>query len=77
VKINGERHDLWRAIDQEVGVLEPVVTKRRDRKVALKFLKKSIERHGSPHILVTDKLRSYGAATEEIAMPTSGKLAAG
>ena len=66
VKINGETHYLWRAVDHEGEVLESYVTKRRDRKAALKFLKKSMKRHGRPHILVTDKLRSYGAAMKDI-----------
>ena len=43
VKINGEMHYLWRAVDHEGEVLESYVTKRRDRKAALKFLKKSNE----------------------------------
>ena len=47
-------------------MLESFVTKRRDRKAALKFLKKSMKRHGRPHILVTDKLRSYSAAMKDI-----------
>jgi putative transposase len=58
--------NLWRAVDHEGEMLEPFVTKQRDRKAALKFLKKSMKRHGRPHILVTDKLRSYGAAMKEI-----------
>ena len=66
VKINGETHYLWRAVDHEGEVLESYVTKRRDRKAALKFLRKSMKRHGHPHILVTDKLRSYGAAMKDI-----------
>ncbi|MCW3780384.1 IS6 family transposase [Defluviimonas salinarum] len=66
VKINGERHYLWRAIDQEGEVLESFVTKTRDKKAALKFLKKTMKRYGRPHILVTDKLRSYGAALREV-----------
>ena len=66
VKINGETHYLWRAVDHEGEVLESYVTKRRNRKAALKFLKKSMKRHGRPHILVTDKLRSYGAAMKEM-----------
>ena len=66
VKINGETHYLWRAVDHEGVVLESYVTKRRDRKAALKFLRKTMKRHGHPHILVTDKLRSYGAAMKEI-----------
>jgi putative transposase len=40
VKINGVTHYLWRAIDHEGEVLESVVTKTRDRKAALKLLKK-------------------------------------
>ncbi|MCP4319002.1 MAG: IS6 family transposase, partial [Hyphomicrobiales bacterium] len=62
VKINGQTHYLWRAVDHEGEVLESYVTKRRDCKAALKFLKKSMKRHGQPQVLVTDKLRSYGAA---------------
>ncbi len=66
VKINGERHCLWRAVDYEGEVLESFVTKKCDKKAALKFIRKSMKRFGSPHILVTDKLRSYGAALKEI-----------
>jgi putative transposase len=42
VKINGEKHYLWRAVDHEGEVLESLVTKTRDRKAALKFLRKSL-----------------------------------
>ena len=66
VKINGETHYLWRAVDHEGEVLESFVTKRRDRKAALKFLRKTMKRHGNSHIFVTDKLRSYGAAMKAI-----------
>ena len=66
VKINGMTRYLWRAVDHEGEVLESYVTKRRDRKSALKFFKKSMKRHCRPHILVTDKLRSYGAAMKEM-----------
>lgn len=66
VKINGERHYLWRAVDHEGEVLEGFVTKTRDRKAALKFLKKLMKRYGAPEQIVTDKLRSYGAALKEI-----------
>ncbi len=62
VKINGETHYLWRAVDHEGEVLESYVTKRRDRKAALKFLRKAMKRYGGPEVVVTDKLRSYGAA---------------
>jgi len=66
VKINGETHYLWRAVDHEGEVLESYVTKRRDRKAALKFLKKTMKRHGPLHVIVTDLLRSYGAAMKVI-----------
>ena len=66
VQINGETHYLWRAVDHEGEVLESYVTKCRDRKAALKFLRKSMKRYGWPHVLVTDKLRSYGAAMKVI-----------
>ena len=62
VKINGEWHYLWRAVDHEGEVLESYVSKRRDRKAALKFIRKSMKRNGQPKIIVTDKLRSYRAA---------------
>jgi putative transposase len=66
VKINGEQHYLWRAVDHEGEVLESFVTKSRDRKSALRFLRKSMKRHGRPVKLVTDRLRSYGAALKDI-----------
>jgi transposase-like protein len=58
VKINGETHYLWRAVDHEGEVLERFVTKRRDRKAALKFLRKTMKCHGRAHVFVTDNLRS-------------------
>jgi len=66
VKINGERHYLWRAVDHEGEVSESYVTQRRDRTAALKFLKKAMKRYGSPDVVVTDRLRSYGAAMKVI-----------
>ena len=66
VKVNGVRHYMWRAVDHEGEVLESYVTKRRDRKAALKFLRKSLRRYGSPQSIVTDNLRSYGAAMRDI-----------
>jgi putative transposase len=66
VKINGERHYLWRAVDHEGEVLESFVTKTRDKKAALKFLKKSLKRHGRAEEIVTDRLRSYGAALDDL-----------
>ena len=66
VRINGERHYFWRALDHEGEVLESFVTKTRDKNAALKFLKKAMRKHGHPKVIVTDKLRSYGAALKEL-----------
>uniref|UniRef100_UPI00140D8224 IS6 family transposase n=1 Tax=Altererythrobacter segetis TaxID=1104773 RepID=UPI00140D8224 len=66
VKINGEMHYLWRAVDQEGEVLESYVTKTRDKAAALTFMKKALKRHGSPETITTDGLRSYKAAMSEL-----------
>ena len=66
VKINGETHYLWRAVDHEGEVLESVVTKRRDKRAALKILRKLMRNYGEPETIVTDKLKSYGAALREL-----------
>ncbi len=71
VKINGETHYLWRAVDHEGEVLEVFVTKRRDRKAALKFLKRTMKRYGRPNEIVTDRLRSYRAAMMMIGIAAS------
>jgi putative transposase len=62
VKINGETHYVWRAVDHEGEVLEVFATKRRGRRTALKFLKRTIKRYGRPKVIVTDRLRSNRAA---------------
>ena len=66
VKINGETHYLGRAVDHEGEVLEAFASKKRDRKAALKFLRKTMKRYGRPKVIVTDKLRSYSAAMKVI-----------
>tara|TARA_B100000809_G_scaffold27685_1_gene24082 strand:+ start:242 stop:949 length:708 start_codon:yes stop_codon:yes gene_type:complete len=66
VKINGETHYLWRAVDHEGEVLESFVSKRRDRKAALDFLKKIMKKYGAPKTIVTDRLKSYPAAMKII-----------
>ncbi|MEM1053802.1 MAG: IS6 family transposase [Pseudomonadota bacterium] len=66
VKINGETHYLWRAVDQEGEVLERYVTKKRDKYAVLRFFKKALKNHGSPAKIVTDGLRSYPAAMNEL-----------
>jgi putative transposase len=66
VNINGKTHYLWRAVDHEGEVLEAYVSKHRDRKAALVFLKKIMKRHGKSKSIVTDKLPSYRAAMKII-----------
>ncbi len=62
VKINGERHYLWRAVDHEGEILESYVTRKRNKSAALEFMKKALKRHGRAETIVTDGLRSYPAA---------------
>ncbi|WP_323797260.1 IS6 family transposase [Nisaea sp.] len=66
VRINGETHYLWRAVDHEGEVLEVFVTKRRERSAALKFLKCAMKRYGQPNAVVTDRLPPYRAAMNVI-----------
>ena len=66
VRINGETHYLWRAVDLEGEVLEVFATKRRDRKAALTFSKRAMKRYGQPKVIVTGRLRSYRAAMNVI-----------
>ena len=66
VKINGEQHYLWRAIDHEGEVLECYVSKRRNKGAALRFQRKTLRKHGAPKKIITDKLRSYSVALKEI-----------
>ena len=66
VKINGEMHYLWRAVDHEGEILESFVTKKRDKSAALAFMKRTLKRHGKVEKIVTDGLRSYPAAMREL-----------
>jgi len=65
--IKGERHYLWRAVDQVGNVLDILVQRGRDKKAAKKFLRKLLKGLTYvPRVIVTDKLKSYGAAKREI-----------
>ena len=66
VKINGEMFYLWRAVDHEGEVLEVFATKQRNRRAALKLLKRTMTRYGRPRSMVTDRLRSYRSAMKVI-----------
>ena len=65
--INGERYYLWRAVDQDDNVLDILVQSRRNKKAAKKFFRKLLKGlQYVPRVVITDKLRSYGAAKREI-----------
>jgi putative transposase len=68
VIIGGTQFWLWRAVDDEGKVLDLLVQRRRNKAAAMKLIRKLLKKHGfAPKVLVTDKLRSYGAAKSEIA----------
>ncbi|WP_373237806.1 DDE-type integrase/transposase/recombinase [Cohaesibacter celericrescens] len=65
--MNGKRPYLWRAVNDEGGILEILVQSHRNKRAALKLLRKLLKKHGSvPDTVVTDKLPSYGAAVREL-----------
>jgi putative transposase len=67
VKINGQRHYLWRAVDQAGIVLDILVQSRRDTVAAKRFFRKLLKGlQYAPRVLITDKLQSYGAAKREL-----------
>lgn len=64
--IKGERHYVWWAVDQDGNMLDILVQRRRDKRAAKKFLRKRLKGLTYvPRVLVTDKLKSYGAAKRE------------
>jgi putative transposase len=70
IKINGERKYLWRAVDQDGMVLDILVQNRRDKAAARRFFRRLLKKTRTvPRVIVTDKLRSYGAAHREV-MPS-------
>ena len=70
IAIVGRKHWLWRAVDQDGYVLDEIVQTRRDTKAAKRLLIRLLKRQGlKPKRIVTDKLRSYGAAKREV-MPS-------
>jgi putative transposase len=67
VTIGGQLHYLWRAVDQDGDVLDILVQKHRDKRAAKRFFRKLLKGLCyAPRRIVTDKLRSYGAARKEI-----------
>jgi putative transposase len=67
VRIAGRRMYLWRAVDHEGEILDMLVQRRRNKRAALRLMRKLLRKHGvAPKLVVTDKLRSYGAAFREL-----------
>ncbi len=67
VKIHGEQHYLWRAVDQDGEVVDVLLQGRRDGAAAKRFFKLLLKAHGGePRKIVTDKLRSYGVAHRQL-----------
>src|SRR5918995_5701263 len=67
LKIAGQKHWLWRAVDQDGTVLDVLVQRRRDKQAAKRLLRKLLKRQcRAPRVIITDKLASYGAAKREI-----------
>ena len=67
ITIAGQKHWLWRAVDQDGIVLDVLVQSRRDKQAAKRLLRKLLKRQGQPpRVLITDKLASYPAAKKEL-----------
>ena len=67
IKINGELHYLWRAIDQDGDTIDILMQKRRNKTAAKRFFRKLLKGQGkSPWQIITDKLKSYSAAHREV-----------
>jgi putative transposase len=65
--IHGERHYRWRAVDQDGHVLDLLVQRRRNKAAAKKFFRKLLKRlRDVPRVIITDKLKSYGAAKQDM-----------
>ncbi len=70
LNINGVRHYLWRAVDQNGVVIDILVQPKRDQLAAMRFFRKLLRANGRrrPRVIITDKLRSYAAA-KRVVMP--------
>jgi putative transposase len=67
IRIDGRQHYLWRAVDQDGEVVDVFLQKRRDGVSAKRFFKRLLKNHkDEPRKIVTDKLRSYGVAHQEL-----------
>jgi putative transposase len=68
VTVNGRKHWLWRAVDQHGAVLDVLVRRPRNKTSAKRLMRELVKRHGRPRVIVTDELRSYAAANNELGL---------
>ena len=69
ITIRGKKHWLWRAVDQEGFVLDVLVQSRRDRAAAQRLMRKLLKKFAkAPRVMITDKLKSYGAARKDMGL---------
>jgi putative transposase len=66
ITIRGKKHWLWRAVDSNGEILDILVQTRRNARAAKRFISRLIARWGMPRVIITDKLRSYGAALRKL-----------
>ena len=68
ITIRGKKHWLWRAVDSNGEILDILVQTRRNARAAKRFISRLIARWGMPRVIITDKLRSYGAALRKLGL---------
>jgi putative transposase len=66
MSVDGVRHWLWRAVDEDGFVLDILLQRHRDTEAAKTFLTRLLGEYDVPEVFHTDQLRSYGAAIREI-----------
>jgi putative transposase len=69
VRIGGKQMYLWRAVDAEGEILDVLIQSKRNKRAAQKLMRRLLKKQGyAPHVLVTDKLSSYGCARRELGL---------
>lgn len=66
ISIRGKKHWLWRAVDQNGNALDILLQSRRNTQAAKRFMRKLMKHYGVPRVIITDKLRSYGAVKRDL-----------
>jgi len=75
IRVGKQRYYLWRAVDAEGEVLDVLVQRRRNKKAALKLMRRLLRNHNTrPEAIVTDRLKSYSSALRELGMRRLHKM---